>query len=56
MNASTKKMHDPGRGLFALGDGGYYEAVLEKFRRESADAFATSWQVLLSRITKKAQP
>ena len=56
MNASTKKMHDSGRGLWAFRDRGYPEAVVELFRRERADAFATSWQVLLSRITKKAPP
>lgn len=54
-----------GGGLPA--DGGYAEAVLEEFRREGiddealatrlqregADAFAASWQVLLSRIEEK---
>lgn len=54
-------------GVGLPADGGYAEAVLEEFRREGiddealaarlqregADAFAASWQVLLSRIEEK---
>jgi transaldolase len=55
-------------GAILPADGGYAEAVLEEFRREGVDdealaarlqregtdAFAASWQVLLSRIYEKS--
>ena len=38
-------------------DGGYAEAVLKEFRREGAEAIASSWSALMQRISlKSAQP